>query len=149
MQPQHALPESSTADTWRSVLSPDVAATGWRIGSLLRSGARLAFGSDWPVVPYDPLLELHAAVTRQTADGAPADGWLPDERVSLEEALLAATAGSAFAGHADGDRGHLTAGMLADLIVLDRDLLAEGPSAITGTRVVATIVDGTVVHRRG
>jgi predicted amidohydrolase YtcJ len=142
MQPFHAFPHAQQMAVWKGVLGPQLAASGWRIGSLLRSGALIAFGSDWPVVPYDPLLEVHAAVTRTTADGQPAGGWLPDEAISIADALAAATWGSSYAGHAEAERGALRVGHLADLIVLDRDLLVEGGSAILGTQVVATVVGG-------
>ena len=146
MQPMHALPEASQVDVWRDNLHPPVAASGWRLRSLLDSGAVLAFGSDWPVVPIDPLLEIHAAVRRQTPSGEPAGGWLPAEAMSIAEALAAATWGSAYAEHADAERGHLTPGALADLIVLDRDLLHEDGGAIAGSQVILTVVDGEVVH---
>ena len=146
MQPFHAFPEAHQMSVWEGALGPRLAASGWRIGSLLRSGAMLAFGSDWPVVPYDPFLELHAAVNRTTVDGQPSGGWLPDEAIGMADALAAATWGSAYAEHADRERGTLAAGRAADLIMLDRDLLAEGPSAILGTRVMATVVGGRIVR---
>jgi predicted amidohydrolase YtcJ len=147
MQPFHAVPESTQSDTWRSVLDPAVAAAGWPIRSLLTSRARVCFGSDWPVVPFDPMLALHAAVNRQSPDGLPAEGFNAEERVTLEQALDCYSYGSAWAEHADDQRGRLRAGMLADLAVLDRDLLEEGPSAIIGTQVTMTVVGGRVTHR--
>jgi predicted amidohydrolase YtcJ len=146
MQPMHAVPEASQVDTWTENLHPTVAATGWRLRSLLDSGAMLAFGSDWPVVPIDPMLELHAAVHRRTADGQPHGGWLPKEGVSVANALAAATWGSAFAEHAEADRGHLSPGAFADLVVLDRDLLQEPVGAIAGTGVRLTVVGGEIIH---
>jgi len=142
MQPLHAIPVADAADTWQQRLAPDVASSGWRMASLAAAGAVLAFGSDWPVVPFDPFPALHSAVSRQSVDGWPADGWLPAERLTVVQALAAYTSGSTFAEHADSERGSLGPGMLADVVVLDHDLLTEGPSAILGTRVVATIVDG-------
>ncbi len=147
MQPFHATPDAGQVRTWSGNLPPEVAASGWRLASILGSGARLAFGSDWPVVPFDPFLELHAAVNRRTVDGEPRGGFLPAEALTLPEALAVATWGSAHAEHADAERGSLAKGRLADLIVLDRDLLAEGPSAILGTRPILTVVGGRVVHR--
>ncbi|MEX0625311.1 MAG: amidohydrolase [Chloroflexota bacterium] len=145
MQPFHGFPEAGQMAVWEGALDPELAASGWRIGSLLRSGAPIAFGSDWPVVPYDPFLELHAAVTRTTTDGQPAGGWLPGEAIGVADAMAAATWGSSYAEHAETERGALQVGRLADLIVLDRDLLSEGPSAILGTRVTATVVGGRIV----
>ncbi len=146
MQPMHAVPEAGQVDIWTDNLSAEVAASGWRLRSLLDSGAVLAFGSDWPVVPIDPMLEIHAAVHRRTPGGEPEGGWLPAEAVSVADALAAATWGSAHAEHAEAERGHLSTGALADLIVLDRDLLAEDGATIAGTRVMLTVVDGRVVH---
>ena len=146
VQPMHAVAGGGQIDVWRDNLERAVADSGWRLRSLLRSGALLAFGSDWPVVPIDPMLEINAAVTRQMPGGEPSGGWLPDEAVSVADALAAATWGSAYAEHAEHERGHLTPGALADLIVLDRDLLHEDASAIAGTRVLLTVVGGGVVH---
>ena len=146
MQPMHAVAGGGQVDVWRDNLDPAVADGGWRLRSLLRSGAVLAFGSDWPVVPIDPMLEIHAAVRRQTPDGEPSGGWLPEEGLAVADALAAATWGSAYAEHAELERGHLAPGAIADVIVLDRDLLREGTDAIAGTRVLLTVVGGEVVH---
>ncbi|HVM30679.1 MAG TPA: amidohydrolase [Candidatus Limnocylindrales bacterium] len=147
MQPYHAVPESSQSDTWRAALDPAVADAGWPIASLLRSGAHVCFGSDWPVVPFDPLLGLHAAVNRRSADGFPPNGFNAAEAVAVAQAISCFTQGSAFAEHADRERGQLREGMLADLTVLDRDLLTEGGEAIVGTRVILTMVGGRMTHR--
>lgn len=147
IQPLHAIPDAEQADTWSSMLDPAIAATGWRTRSLLESGAAVCFGTDWPVVPHDPFASLHAAVTRRPPAGTPADGFVPAERVSLETALTAYTWGSAYAEHAEGERGSLRPGMAADLIVLDRDLLAEGESGILGTNVRLTVSGGRIIHR--
>src|SRR5207245_4723889 len=89
--------------------------------SIARSGGRLAFGSDWPVVPIDPFLSLHVAINRQTGAGEPPGGWLPDQRLTLPQAVEAWTAGSAYAEHAEHTKGRLRQGMVADIAVLDRD----------------------------
>jgi predicted amidohydrolase YtcJ len=94
-----------------------------------------------------PFIALNNAVNRQTVDGLPPGGWLPGERLPIEQALGAYTAGSAYAAFAEHRRGRIAAGMDADLVVLDRDLLAAAPSAIIGTGVSLTVVGGTVVHR--
>jgi predicted amidohydrolase YtcJ len=120
---------------------------GWPAASLLRSGALLAFGSDWPIATPDPLRQVHAAVTRRDPESAGAGPWLPHECLTLGEALACATWGSATAGGAGHRRGTLAAGMDADIAVLDRDVLAEGAEALLETRVAATIVGGRVVYR--
>lgn len=147
MQPFHADPSPNQADLWAGNIGPERASRAWAWGTLRRAGATLAFGSDWPVVPWSPWIAIHNAVNRQTAAGEPEGGWLPDERISVEAALEAYTAGSAYAAFAEGRRGRIEVGMDADLAVLDRDLLAVGPSAIIGTTSVATLVGGRIVHR--
>jgi hypothetical protein len=150
MQPFHADPAPNQIATWAGNVGPERASRAWAWRSILAAGGRLAFGSDWPVVPFDPFLALHGAVTRQTPAGEPSDGWLPGERLTIAEALSAYTLGSAYAAHAETRRGIIEAGRDADLVVLDQDLLAEdAAAAITGTRVVATVVDGRVVHGEG
>jgi predicted amidohydrolase YtcJ len=147
MQPYHADPVPAELEMWSRALGADRASRGWPMGSLHASGTVLAFGSDWPVRPFEPFLALHAAVNRTTRDGQPEGGWLPGERLSVAEALSAYTWGSAYAAHEESRRGVVTPGYFADLAVLDRDLLAEGPSAILGTGVVLTVVGGRVIHR--
>jgi predicted amidohydrolase YtcJ len=100
------------------------------------------------VVTFDPIRGLQSAVNRQTADGLPAGGWHPAERLRLPDALSAWTAGSAWAAHAESKRGSIAPGLEADLVVLDRDLLEAGASAIIGTGVRLTVVGGRIVHRR-
>ncbi len=147
MQPYHADPSPNQVDVWAANIGPERAGRAWSWGSIRRAGGVLAFGSDWPVVPFDPIIALNSAVNRQTVDGLPADGWLPSERLSVPDALTAYGHGSAYAAFADGRRGTLRVGADADLVVLDRDILAEGPSSIIGTTVALTVVAGQVVHR--
>jgi hypothetical protein len=147
MQPFHADPSPNQTDLWAANIGPDRASRAWAWGTIRRAGATLAFGSDWPVVPWSPWIAIHNAVARQTATGEPAGAWLPGERVSIEVALEAYTAGSAHAAFEDHRRGRIAIGLDADLAVLDRDLLAEGASAIIGTTAVATLVGGRIVHR--
>ncbi|WP_328432607.1 amidohydrolase [Streptomyces sp. NBC_00453] len=120
---------------------------GWQypFRALLRSGARLAAGSDWPVSSPDPLQGIHVAVNRLTPDSDDAPVFLPGERISLAEALTAYTAGSAHVNHLD-DTGRVEAGALADLVVLDRDPFDGPPEAIAETRVALTYVGGEGVY---
>ena len=147
MQPYHSDPAPAELAMWSRALGTDRASRGWPMGSLQASGAVLAFGSDWPVRSFEPFLALHAAVNRTTIEGVPPGGWLPAERLSLPDALSAYTWGSAYAAHEETRRGVVFPGHFADVAVLDRDLLAEGASAITGTRVTLTVVGGRIVHR--
>jgi predicted amidohydrolase YtcJ len=147
MQPYHGDPSPNQIDVWAGNIGPERASRAWAWTSIARAGGRLAFGSDWPVVPFDPFIALNNAVNRQTVDGEPAGGWLPAERLPLGEALEAYTAGSAFAAFAEHRRGRVRPGLDADLVVLDRDLLAACPSAIIGTGVRLTVLGGRIVHR--
>jgi hypothetical protein len=108
----------------------------------------LAFGSDAPVESPDPFLGLHAAVTRRRLDGSPsAEGWVPQERLEIAEALEAFTEGAAFAAGAENQQGRLEPGFFADLIVLDRDPLAIPPEDLPSVRVLGTMVGGKWVMK--
>ena len=108
----------------------------------------LAFGTDWTVAPLDPMLGLYAAVTRRTLDGKNPGGWVPDQKISLAEALKAYTWGSAYAVFDERKRGTLAPGMLADVVVIDRDLFTTQPDSLDRARVRATIVGGKLVFVR-
>jgi predicted amidohydrolase YtcJ len=146
MQPQHAEPVKNLLQISAPNLGPERAARGWPWASILRSGGQLAFGTDWPVVPLDPAASLHVAVNRQTRRGDPPGGWLPNERLSLADAVAAWTSGSAYAEHMESRKGTLEVGMLADIAVLDRDLTTTSPSEIASTKIEATAVGGRLVY---
>jgi predicted amidohydrolase YtcJ len=146
MQPQHAEPVKNLLQIWAPNLGPERAARGWPWASIRRSGARLAFGTDWPVVPLDPAASLHVAVNRQTLRGEPPGGWLPNERLSLADAVAAWTSGAAYAEHMEQRKGRLEVGMLADIAVLDRDLETTPTSEIASIQVEATAVGGRLVY---
>lgn len=114
--------------------------------SLLDTGAVLAFGSDWTVAPLNPLEGIKAAVTRQTLDGRNPRGWVPEQKITLDEALRAYTRGSAYAEFQDHVKGSLTPGKLADLIMLDRDLNKTPAEDLDAAKVLLTVVDGRVVY---
>jgi predicted amidohydrolase YtcJ len=142
MQPIHATQDMYMADRYwgeRARLS-----YAWR--SVLKAGGRLAFGSDAPVESMNPLVGVHAAVTRQRADGEPADGWYPEQCLTVTEAVHGYTLGAAYASGTEKDRGSITVGKLADLVVLSQDIFEIPPQDILGTRVVATMFDGEIVH---
>jgi predicted amidohydrolase YtcJ len=146
MQPQHAEPGNNLMSVWAANLGPERAARGWPWASIARAGGKLAFGSDWPVVPIDPFLSVHIAVNRQTRAGEPAGGWVPSERLSLETALAAWTSGSAYAEQAEDRKGALREGMLADIAVLDRDISKPDAGDIASTKVEATVAGGRLVY---
>ena len=146
-QPLHAEPNDDTLKVWVRNAGPDRAGRGWTWQSVAKSGGRLAFGSDWPVVTLSPWYGVQNAVTRQTLEGKPEGGWIPGERVTLDQAIEAYTLGAAFSGHREKSEGSLETGKLADLIVLDQDLFKIAPSEIHKTQVLLTIVGGKVVYQ--
>lgn len=145
MQPYHAADDGRWAE---KRIGPDRIKTTYPFRSLLDAKARLAFGSDWTVAPLDPILGIKAAVTRQTLDGKNPQGWVPEEKITVEEALRAYTSGVAYALYADGKRGQIKPGYAADLVVLDRDLFTVPVDAIDSTQVLATVLAGKVIYRR-
>jgi predicted amidohydrolase YtcJ len=102
----------------------------------------VCFGSDWPVAPFAPLTGIAAAVLRQTIDGANPGGWMPEQRVTVEQSLVAYTVNNAYAGFQDDRLGRLAPGYLADLVVLDQDLLNIDAQKITAAKVLRTVVAG-------
>ncbi|WP_283137603.1 amidohydrolase [Rhizohabitans arisaemae] len=143
LQPLWARTDPAMVELTIPRLGPERARRQYPIGSLLRSGARVSFGSDWPVTDHRPLSGLPVAVTRENAERQPAGGWLPGERVTLEEALTAYTAGVAYQAFAERERGLLVPGMTADLAWLDRDLRRLDPHDIASrTAVLGTWLAG-------
>ena len=144
MQPYHAIDDGRWAE---KRIGPERIKTTYAFRSLLDNGAHLAFGSDWTVAPMDPILGIYAAVTRRTLDEKNPKGWIPDQKITVEEALRAYTAGNAYGVFAEGTRGKLAPGYLADIVVLDEDLTAIPPEAIERATVRATVVGGKVVFQ--
>ncbi len=143
MQPYHAVDDGRWA---AKRIGPRIRTT-YAFRSLLDAKARLVFGSDWFVAPLEPLAGIKAAVTRQTLDGRHPEGWVPEEKITVEEALRAYTASNAYALYAEQRRGRLRPGLLADLVLLDGDLFRVAPDRIDSVRVRATLVGGRVVYR--
>ncbi len=143
MQPYHAIDDGRWAER---VIGSERIRTTYAFRSLLDAGARVAFGSDWHVAPPVPLMGIYAAVTRRTLDDANPDGWVPGERITVEEALRAYTAAGAWAGFDEANRGVLSPGRLADVVIVDRDILTVDPVTIRDATVTTTIVGGRVVH---
>jgi len=146
-QPLHAYPGDNTLKVWAPNAGPDRASRGWPWHSIAAAGGRLAFGSDWPVVTMDPWQGLQSAVTRQTWEGTPAGGWLPEQRVTLEQAIEAYTLGAAFAARRDKEEGSIEPGKLADIIVVSQDLFKTDRHQLRNTEVLLTMVGGKVVYQ--
>lgn len=142
MQPYHLADDGRWADR---VIGAERAQGTYAFRALIDAGAKVAFGSDWFVAPPTPLEGIQAAVTRQTLDGKHPNGWVASQKITLEEALRAYTVTAAYAGLQENEVGMLRAGMLADLVVLERDLTGIPPETIGKTLVLYTIVGGQVV----
>jgi len=146
MQPIHATSDMDIAEKhWGTRLSG-----AYALKSQLKNGAMLALGSDCPVETADPLVGIHAAVTRRRADGTPGpEGWLPAERLTVEEAVKGYTQGPAYAAGMEDRLGTIAEGYLADMTILDKDIFSIDPMNILKTEVLGTIVDGKFVWRSG
>lgn len=142
MQPYHAIDDGRWAE---KVIGPERIKTTYGFRAMLDNGVTLAFGSDWFVAPPTPLEGLYAAVTRRTLDDAHPGGWVPDQKITLDEALRAYTVGGAYASYEEDLKGTLELGKLADVVVIDRDLFDIAPEEIRDARVWATIVGGRIV----
>ena len=145
MQPYHAIDDGRWAE---KRIGHERARTTYAFRSLLDAGAMLAFGTDWTVAPLDPLLTIYAAVTRRTLDGKNPTGWIPEQKISVAEAVRAYTVGSAYAEFSEKEKGTITPGKLADLVVIGSDIFQIDPNQIEKARVVMTIMDGRVVYER-
>lgn len=145
MQPYHAIDDGRWAE---NRIGPERAKGTYAFRALLDAGAVLAFGSDWFVAPMEPLLGIYGAVTRRTLDGKRPQGWVPEQKISVAEAVKAYTYGSAYASFTEAQKGTLEVGKLADLVVLSADIFKINPVEIEKAHVVLTIFDGKVVYER-
>jgi predicted amidohydrolase YtcJ len=143
MQPYHAIDDGRWA---QKRLGAERIHYAYDFRSLLDSGATLAFGSDWPVAPLEPLMGIYAAVTRRTLDNRNPNGWIPEQKISVAEAVHAYTVGSAYAQFDEKSKGSLESGKLADLAVLSQDIFHIEPVQIENTHVDLTIFDGRVIY---
>lgn len=143
MQPYHAIDDGRWVEARigheRSKMS-----YAWR--SFLDHGVTLAFGTDWNVAPLNPMPGLYAAVTRATLDGKNPEGWIPEQKITLPEAVEAYTRGSAFAEFEEKEKGSITPGKLADMIILSDNIFEIKPEAIRNVKVETTIVGGNIVY---
>ncbi len=143
MQPYHLIDDGRWAE---KRIGPERAKMAYAFRTLLDSGATLAFGSDWSVAPMVPLMGIYAAVTRRTLDNKRPDGWVPEQKISVAEAVRAYTMGSAYASFEENLKGSIEPGKLADLVVLTDDIFNIDPVKIADTKVFMTIFDGRVVR---
>jgi hypothetical protein len=145
MQPYHAIDDGRWAE---GRIGPVRSRTTYAFRSLLDAGAVLAFGSDWPVAPMEPIQGIYGAATRRTLDGKHPGGWIPEQKITVAEALRAYTWGSAYASFEEEIKGTIEPGKLADLVALSEDILTLDPAAIAGVKVAMTVFDGKIVYRR-
>jgi hypothetical protein len=143
MQPYHAIDDGRWAE---KRIGNERSRTTYAFRSILDSGATLAFGTDWTVAPLNPILSIYAAVTRRTLDGKNPKGWIPEQKISVAEAIHAYTVGSAFAEFQENVKGTITPGQLADLVILSRDIFQIDAQEIEKVNVLMTLVDGRVVY---
>jgi predicted amidohydrolase YtcJ len=142
MQPYHAIDDGRWAE---KRIGPERAKTSYAFRSLLDSGATLAFGSDWPVAPMSPIMGIYGAATRRTLDGKHPDGWVPEQKITVAEAVRAYTMGAAYASFEETIKGSIEPGKLADFVVLSDDIFAIDPAKIADTKAVMTMFDGRFV----
>jgi len=145
MQPYHCIDDGRWAE---KRIGAARAQGTYAFRSLLDAGAVLAFGSDWSVAPLDPIQGIYAAATRRTLDGKNPGGWVPEQKITVEEAARAYTVGSAYAEFAEGRKGTVTPGKLADLVLLTEDIFRIEPARIEKVRVRLTVMDGKVVYEK-
>jgi len=145
VQPYHAIDDGRWAE--RRIGAERIKTT-YAFRTLLDRGVRLALGTDWTVAPLNPMLTLYAATTRATLDGKNPNGWVPEQKITIQEAVTAYTAGSAFAEFQEREKGMIARGQLADMVVLSDDIFTIAPARIKDVKVMTTIVGGRVVHQR-
>jgi hypothetical protein len=145
VQPYHAIDDGRWAE---KKIGRERCQTTYAFQSLLEKGTALACGSDWAVAPLDPLTGIYAAVTRQTLDGRHPEGWFPEQKIPLEEAVKGYTWNGAYAEFSESIKGSVEAGKLADLVVLTQNIFSIPPEEIQNTKVQMTIVNGKIVFRK-
>ncbi len=145
VQPYHAIDDGRWAE---KVIGPERIKTTYAFKSLLDNKSILAFGSDWFVAPPTPLEGIYAAVTRRTIDDKNPGGWVPEQKITVEQALKAYTSGAAYASFDDDKKGVLKKGNLADFVILDNDITTIAPEKIRDVKVLTTVVGGKVVYER-
>jgi predicted amidohydrolase YtcJ len=147
MQPLHATPDVNTLTVWSGNIGPERAQRAFPWHDILAGGGKLCFGSDWPVVTLNPWPGVQMLLTRETAEGKPAGGWHPNERLSLEQAIEGYTMGGAFSAKREKTEGSIESGKQADVIIISQDLFKIAPNQIGNTKVLMTMVGGKVVYQ--
>ncbi|MGH9536756.1 MAG: amidohydrolase [Terriglobales bacterium] len=142
MQPYHAIDDGRWAE---ERIGHDRASRTYAFRTFLDHGVRLAFGTDWNVAPLNPMLSVYAAVTRATLDGKNPNGWFPEQKLTVPETVEAYTMGSAYAEFQDNEKGSITPGKLADMVLLSDDIFTIAPAKIRDVKVLRTIVGGKTV----
>ena len=145
VQPYHAIDDGRWAE---KRIGPERIKTTYAFRTFLDHKVRLALGTDWYVAPLNPMLTIYAAVTRATLDGKNPNGWVPEQKLTVKEAVAAYTMGSAYAEFQEKGKGSITPGKLADMVLLSADILSIDPSAIRDVKVDKTIVGGKIVYER-
>jgi predicted amidohydrolase YtcJ len=145
VQPYHAIDDGKWAE---KRIGSERAKSTYAFRSFLDHKVRLAFGSDWPVAPLDPVQGIYAAVTRATLDGKRPGGWVPEQKVSVAQAIEAFTTGASYAEFAEDSKGSIAAGKFADLALLSADPFKVAAEALRDIRVDLTVVGGRVVYER-
>jgi predicted amidohydrolase YtcJ len=147
MQPLHSYPDADTLEVWVHSVGPERASRAWVWKSISDAGGHICFGSDWPVVTLNPWEGIQTAVTRQTTEGKPENGFVLEQRLTVAQAIDGYTLGAAFAGRHEKTEGSLEVGKVADLIVVSQNVLDIAPRKIGETRVLTTIVGGRMVYQ--
>jgi predicted amidohydrolase YtcJ len=142
VQPTQAIDDGRWAE---SRIGHDRAARTYAFKTFKEHGVRMAFGTDWPVVSLDPLLTLYAAVTRATLDDKQPQGWFPEQKLSMEDAITYYTMGSAYAEFQEREKGSIEVGKLADMVLLSEDVLHMDPAKVRNVHVLKTFVGGKLV----
>jgi predicted amidohydrolase YtcJ len=146
VQPYHAIDDGRFAESY---IGHDRASRTYAFHTFLEHGVRLALGTDWEVAPLDPMQTVYAAVTRATLDGKNPGGWFPEQKLSLAETIEAYTLGSAYAEFQENEKGSITPGKLADMVLLSEDIFTIAPEKIRNVYVLKTILGGKVIFDSG
>ena len=143
VQPYHAIDDGRWAE---KRIGPDRIKRTYAFRTFLNNGVRLAFGTDWPVAPLSPMWTIYAAVTRATLDGKNPDGWVPEQKLTVAEAVEAYTLASAYAEFQEKEKGSISVGKLADFVIVSDDIFRIPPAAIKNVKVEATYLGGKLVY---